>query len=73
MDIGTPERYLQGTFDILEGNVRTGVAERLGDGFLAVDGDVRAEGRIVPPAVVGAGARSEPARTSAASSCSGPA
>ena len=26
MDIGTPERYLQGTFDILEGNVRTGVA-----------------------------------------------
>ena len=34
LDIGTPERYLQGTFDILEGNVRTAVAERLGDGFL---------------------------------------
>jgi mannose-1-phosphate guanylyltransferase len=55
MDIGTPERYLQGTFDILEGNVRTRVAERLGSGFLAVDGAVRSEGRIVPPAVVGAG------------------
>ncbi|HWH94789.1 MAG TPA: NDP-sugar synthase [Baekduia sp.] len=55
MDIGTPERYLQGTFDILEGNVRTGVAERLGAGFLAVADDVRAEGRIVPPAVVGSG------------------
>jgi mannose-1-phosphate guanylyltransferase len=55
MDIGTPERYLQGTFDILEGNVRTGVAERLGAGFLAVADDVSSEGRIVPPAVVGAG------------------
>jgi len=55
MDIGTPERYLQGTFDILEGNVRTGVAARLGDGFLAVADDVQSEGRIVPPAVVGSG------------------
>jgi len=25
LDIGTPARYLQGTFDILEGNVRTAV------------------------------------------------
>ncbi len=23
LDIGTPERYLQGTFDILEGRIRT--------------------------------------------------
>ncbi|QEC47740.1 NDP-sugar synthase [Baekduia soli] len=57
MDIGTPDRYLQGTFDILEGNVRTGVAERLGPGFLAVADDVRVDGRIIPPAVVGAGCR----------------
>lgn len=55
MDIGTPERYLQGTFDILEGNVRTGVAERLGPSYLAVADDVAADGRIVPPALVGAG------------------
>jgi mannose-1-phosphate guanylyltransferase len=55
MDIGTPERYLQGTFDILEGNVRTGVSERLGTGFLAVADDVQAAGRVVPPAVVGQG------------------
>jgi mannose-1-phosphate guanylyltransferase len=55
MDIGTPERYLQGTFDILEGNVRTGVLERLGEHYLGVDGAVRAEGRIVPPAIVAAG------------------
>jgi mannose-1-phosphate guanylyltransferase len=55
MDIGTPERYLQGTFDILEGNVRTGVAELLGTSFLAVADDVVADGRVIPPAVVGAG------------------
>jgi mannose-1-phosphate guanylyltransferase len=55
MDIGTPERYLQGTFDILEGNVRTGVLERLGEHYLGVDEAVRAEGRIVPPAIVAAG------------------
>ena len=53
MDIGTPERYLQGTFDILEGNVRTAVLERLGADHLALGEGVRAEGRIVPPAVVG--------------------
>src|SRR6476469_5510745 len=53
LDIGTPERYLQGTFDILEGNVRTGAAERLGDTYLSVDNRVEAQGRIVPPALVG--------------------
>ena len=52
LDIGTPERYLQGTFDILEGNVRTAVAERLGDTYLSVDDRVEAQGRIVPPALV---------------------
>jgi mannose-1-phosphate guanylyltransferase len=57
MDIGTPERYLQGTFDILEGNVRTGVAEKLGAGFLAVDPSAQVAGRAVPPAIVGAGAQ----------------
>jgi mannose-1-phosphate guanylyltransferase len=52
MDIGTPERYLQGTFDIIEGNVETAVGERLGDTFVALGRDVDARGRIVPPAVV---------------------
>jgi mannose-1-phosphate guanylyltransferase len=55
LDIGTPERYLQGTFDILEGNVRTGVQGRMGTTYLAVDDDVRVDGRIVPPAVVRSG------------------
>jgi len=31
LDVGTPGRYLEATFDILEGNVRTGVSELLGD------------------------------------------
>jgi mannose-1-phosphate guanylyltransferase len=52
LDIGTPERYLQGTFDILEGNVRTAVAQRMGDGYLSVAERVESDGRIVPPAVV---------------------
>ena len=52
LDIGTPERYLQGTFDILEGNVATAVADRLGPGYLAVGERVQADGRIVPPALV---------------------
>src|SRR3954465_9230357 len=36
LDIGTPERYLQATFDILEGNVKTAVTERLGSDFVDV-------------------------------------
>ncbi len=56
LDIGTPERYLQGTFDILEGNVRTEVRERLGDGYLCVDAAARIDGRVIPPAVVERGA-----------------
>ncbi|HEV3000074.1 MAG TPA: NDP-sugar synthase [Solirubrobacteraceae bacterium] len=59
VDIGTPERYLQATFDVLEGTCRTSVTERLGDTFTAIGPDVEAAGRIVPPAVVGRGARIE--------------
>jgi mannose-1-phosphate guanylyltransferase len=54
LDIGTPERYLQGTFDIVEGKVRTGVSERLGGGFLAIDESAQIAGRTIPPAVVAA-------------------
>ena len=53
LDIGTPERYLQATFDILEGVCRTSVSERLGDTFTAVGSGCQVEGRVVPPAVVG--------------------
>jgi mannose-1-phosphate guanylyltransferase len=52
LDIGTPERYLQGTFDIIEGNVQTDVLQRLGDGYMSVAEDVVTAGRVIPPAVV---------------------
>jgi mannose-1-phosphate guanylyltransferase len=52
LDIGTPERYLQGTFDIIEGNVATAVQERLGSDYLAVDEGAELKGRVIPPAVI---------------------
>jgi len=57
LDIGTPDRYLQATFDILERNVSTRVGEQLGDNYLSVAGDGAFNGRVVPPARVGAGCR----------------
>ena len=57
LDIGTPERYLRGTFDILEGAVGTGVAERMGQTYLCVEQDVENAGRIIPSALVESGCR----------------
>jgi mannose-1-phosphate guanylyltransferase len=57
LDIGTPARYLQGTFDILEGNVRTAVSERLGGDWLVVDDGAQVFGRAIPPAVLERGVR----------------
>jgi mannose-1-phosphate guanylyltransferase len=60
LDIGTPDRYLQGTFDIIEGNVKTAVTDRLGDSWLAIDPSAEVAGRVVPPAVIERGARIAP-------------
>jgi mannose-1-phosphate guanylyltransferase len=58
LDIGTPERYLEGTFDILEGTVASGVQERMGDTYLCVEEGVEnAGGRIIPSALVESGCR----------------
>lgn len=57
LDIGTPDRYLKATFDILERNVATTVGEALGESYMAVDGDVVCDGRVVPPARVASGCR----------------
>jgi mannose-1-phosphate guanylyltransferase len=57
LDIGTPERYLEGTFDILEGTVVSAVRERMGDGFLCVETGVENAGRIIPSALVESGCR----------------
>jgi mannose-1-phosphate guanylyltransferase len=57
MDIGTPERYLKGTFDIIEGNVKTAVQERMGEGWMAVEAGAEVLGRAIPPAVLEAGVK----------------
>jgi len=57
LDIGTPARYLQGTFDIIEGNVRTAVRERMGSDYLAVSEGAEVRGRVIPPAVLESGVR----------------
>ena len=57
LDIGTPERYLEGTFDILEGTVGTNVRDRMGSTYLCVEDDVENAGRIIPPALVESGCR----------------
>jgi len=58
MDVGTPERYLQASWDILEGRVRSKAAARFDrDGLLLEEGarqDLTAT--VVPPAVLGPGA-----------------
>ncbi len=55
LDIGTPERYLQGTFDILSGTVRTQVGARLAkrDRTLIEPGAV--SGKVLGPAVLSEG------------------
>jgi mannose-1-phosphate guanylyltransferase len=55
IDIGTPDRYLQGTFDILEGNVDTEVGSALLEarGILSVAALL--EGRAVAPCLIGEG------------------
>jgi mannose-1-phosphate guanylyltransferase len=52
LDIGTPARYLQGTFDIIEGNVATAVRERLGSDWLTIEDPQLVRGRVIPPALL---------------------
>ena len=55
LDIGTPDRYLKGTYDILEGKVNTEVGRELrGSGLVLVDG-AEVAGRVVAPVVVASG------------------
>jgi mannose-1-phosphate guanylyltransferase len=55
MDIGTPDRYLQASWDILEGRVETGV-EPTAPGLLVASGaEVSAEASVGPRAVIAAG------------------
>jgi mannose-1-phosphate guanylyltransferase len=55
LDIGTPDRYLKATYDILEGKVSTEVGRELGDHGLALVDGADVEGRVVAPVLLGAG------------------
>jgi mannose-1-phosphate guanylyltransferase len=55
IDIGTPARYLQVTFDILDGSVRTDPTERLGDVSIADGASVGSLVVLADGVSVGAG------------------
>lgn len=55
MDIGTPDRYLQASWDILEGRVRTRVRPTAPGLFVAPGAEVAADATIGPRAVICAG------------------
>jgi mannose-1-phosphate guanylyltransferase len=55
LDIGTPDGYLQATYDILEGNVDTEVGRRLSDSGRALLDGAQIDGRMVAPALAGPG------------------
>jgi mannose-1-phosphate guanylyltransferase len=57
MDIGTPERYLQATWDILEGSVETDVEPRDDGVLIEPDAEVLDGSEVGPRALVGPGCR----------------
>ena len=58
IDIGTPERYLEANWDILEGRVETVVSDLLDSPMLVGAGsDVSPRAEARPPCVIGAGCR----------------
>ena len=63
MDIGTPERYLQASWDILEGTVETRVRPTAPGLFVGEGAEIEAEADVGPRAVVAGGCRVEPGAT----------
>ena len=57
LDIGTPERYLQGTFDIVTGVVHTEHAARPGSAVIGEGCEIAADARIGELVVLGPGVR----------------
>jgi mannose-1-phosphate guanylyltransferase len=57
MDIGTPEKYLQAHYDILEKNVATDISDCLDQDFVCLQGQVNLEtgAKLVPPVIIGEG------------------
>jgi len=59
MDIGTPDRYLQASWDILEGRVETRVAPTAPGLLVGADAAIDEEASVGPRAVVSGGCRVE--------------
>ncbi|MFL5908504.1 MAG: sugar phosphate nucleotidyltransferase [Solirubrobacterales bacterium] len=58
IDIGTPDRFLETTWDILEGRVKTVVADQLDGPMMVGEGsDISPEAQTKPPCVIGARCR----------------
>ncbi len=60
MDFGTPDRYLQATWDILEGRVATRVRPTAPGMFVHPESEIAAGAEVGPRAVVAAGCRVGP-------------
>lgn len=60
MDIGTPDRYLQASWDILEGRVETGVTPTAAGTLVAADAIVAGDAVVGPRAVLGPGCEVAP-------------
>jgi mannose-1-phosphate guanylyltransferase len=53
LDIGSPRGYLQGSFDLIEGQVETSLAATMGSDHLSIAASARIEGRVLPAALIG--------------------
>jgi mannose-1-phosphate guanylyltransferase len=61
IDIGTPERYLEANWDILEGRVETVVGEGIDDAMMVGEGcEISPEAELRPPCVLGRDGRIGP-------------
>jgi mannose-1-phosphate guanylyltransferase len=55
LDIGTPDRYLQASFDIMESRVTTVVGQRLAASAMRLTDGATVSGRVIGPALLGDG------------------
>jgi mannose-1-phosphate guanylyltransferase len=53
LDIGTPDRYLQATFDILDGSVRTEVGSAIAAAGGVLSPGAAVDGEVIAPALIG--------------------